>query len=284
MEIFWKVCPFYLSEDIQYCHEIKRMAEYIEIAKSWDDLNEWQLQEIAHLYLNTPVEDFSEAYIQMIIIIYQKSTSNSDLYNWDKLRRNVPLSELSKYTTFIKEKADFYSFPDIPGLIKPADAIGDITVRQFNAIDTYFYFWNKDRTTLNLKRLVASLYRIKEEYDDLDIAAVDAITRKIPVKQMEVIALAYLFTRNEISKTFKVVFPEAKKDSEEKKLQPVFTKKDDQFIPFDKIIIGMSMDELQPLGKKQDVNKVRVYEFLSVLSESILYHRAKAKAQSNERK
>ncbi|WP_139423365.1 hypothetical protein [Chryseobacterium mulctrae] len=260
------------------------MAEYIEIAKSWDGLNEWQLQEIAHLYLNTPVEDFSEAYIQMIIIIYQKSTSNSDLYNWDKLRRNVPLSELSKYTTFIKEKADFYSFPDIPGLIKPADAIGDITVRQFNAIDTYFYFWNKDRTTLNLKRLVASLYRIKEEYDDLDIAAVDAITRKIPVKQMEVIALAYLFTRNEISKTFKVVFPEAKKDSEEKKLQPVFTKKDDQFIPFDKIIIGMSMDELQPLGKKQDVNKVRVYEFLSVLSESILYHRAKAKAQSNERK
>jgi len=258
------------------------MAEYIEIAKSWNDLNDWQLQEIAHLYLNTPVENFSEAYFQMIIIIYQKSNLSSDIYKWDKLRRNVPISELGKYTTFIKDTADYFSFPEIPGLIKPADAIGDITVRQFNAIDTYFYFWNKDRTKLNLKRLVASLYRIKEDYDDLDISAVDAITRKIPVKQMEAIALAYLFTRNEISKTFPVVFPKAKKESEEKKLQPVFTKKDDQFIPFDKIIIGMSMDELQPLGKKQDVNKVRVYEFLSVLSESILYHRAKA--QANERK
>ncbi|MBQ0152377.1 MAG: hypothetical protein KBS61_05745, partial [Chryseobacterium sp.] len=187
-----------------------------------------------------------------------------------------------KHTTFVKDKADYFSFPNILGLIKPSDAIGDITVRQFSTIDTYFYFWNKERTLLNLKRLVASLYRIKEEYDDLDIAAVDSITRKIPVKQMEVIALAYLFTRNEISKTFPVVFPKPKKEDVEKKLQPVFTKKDDQFIPFDKIIIGMSMDELQPLGKKQDVNKVRVYEFLSVLSESILYHRAKAK--SNEKK
>jgi hypothetical protein len=38
------------------------------------------------------------------------------------------------------------------------------------------------------------------------------------------------------------------------------------------------MDELQPLGKKQDIDKVRIYEFLSVLSETILYHRAKNKA------
>lgn len=258
------------------------MAEHITIAKSWDELNEWQLQEIAHLYLNTPIESFSEAYFQMILIIYQKENTDKARWNLRKLCKNVPTSELAKYTTFVKDTADFYSFPDIHGLIKPADAIGDITVQHFNTIDTHFYFWNKDRTTLNLKRLVASLYRIKNEFDDLDIGAVDKITRKLPVKQMEVIALAFLFTRQQISKTFPVVFPKPKEETEEKKLQPVFTKKDNQFIPFDKIIIGMSMDELQPLGKKQDVNQVRVYEFLSVLSESILYHRAKAKA--NERK
>ncbi|OBW41115.1 hypothetical protein AB670_02566 [Chryseobacterium sp. MOF25P] len=258
------------------------MAEHIRIAKSWDELNEWQLQEIAHLYLNTPIENFPEAYFQMILIVYQKSTSQADLYNFDKLRKNVPISELGKYTNFLKDKADYYSFPEIPGLFKPADALGNITVRHFSTIDTYFYLWNKERSVLNLKRLVASLYRIKKEFDDLDIAAVDEITRKLPVKQMEVIALAFLFTRQQISKTFPVVFPKPKEETEEKKLQPIFTKKDNQFIPFDKIIIGMSMDELQPLGKKQDVNQVRVYEFLSVLSESILYHRAKAKA--NERK
>lgn len=258
------------------------MAEHITIARTWSELNEWQLQEIAHLYLNTPVANFSDAYYQMILIIYQKENTDKGRWNLRKLCQNVSISELAKYTTFVKDTADLFCFPEIPGLIKPADAIGDITVKQFNTIDTYFYFWNKDRSILNLKRLVASLYRIKEEFDDLDIAAVDAITRKLPVKQMETIALAFLFTRQQISKTFPVVFPKPKEESEEKKLQPVFTKKDNQFIPFDKIIIGMSMDELQPLGKKQDVNQVRIYEFLSVLSESILYHRAKAKA--NERK
>ena len=40
----------------------------------------------------------------------------------------------------------------------------------------------------------------------------------------------------------------------------------------------MAMDELQPLGKKQDADQVRVYEFLGVLSESILFHKAKAAA------
>ena len=69
---------------------------------------------------------------------------------------------------------------------------------------------------------------------------------------------------------------------EEEEFKPIFTKKNQPYVPFDKVIVGMSMDELQPLGKKQDVNDVRIYEFLSVLSESILYHREKAKA--NERK
>jgi len=101
------------------------------------------------------------------------------------------------------------------------------------------------------------------------------ITDQIPEKQMEAIALAYLFTRKYIEDKFKIVFP--KKETEEKeKLQPVFKKKDEEVIPFDKALVAMAMDELQPLGKKQDINNVRIYEFLSVLSESILYHKRKA--------
>ena len=121
------------------------MQGNITVAKSWNQLNDWQVAEIAHLYLNTPVEDFADAYLKMIFI----------------------------------------------------------------------------------------------------------------------------------------VFP-APKEEEEEEFKPIFTKKNQPYVPFDKVIVGMSMDELQPLGKKQDVNDVRIYEFLSVLSESILYHREKAKA--NERK
>ena len=254
------------------------MAEYITVAKSWNELNDWQIQEIAHLYLNTPVDKFHEGYKKMIFILFQKENTGKGLFNLHKIIQNVPLSELEKYARFLKEKRDFYTFPDIPGLIKPSPRLGNITVRQFSTIDTFFYHWNQDRSLINLKRLVASLYRIKKKFDDLDLPEVDAITRNIPVKKMEAVALAFLFTRYLISDQFPIIFPKQNEDEDEgKKLQPIFAKKDRIFVPFDKIIIGMSMDELQPLGKKQDINSVRIYEFLSVLTESIKYHKAKAK-------
>ena len=49
------------------------MQGNITVAKSWSQLNDWQVAEIAHLYLNTPVEDFADAYLKMIFIVFQKS-------------------------------------------------------------------------------------------------------------------------------------------------------------------------------------------------------------------
>lgn len=266
------------------CHFFKlqqniKMSNKIWIAESWNDLNEWQVEEIAHLYLNTKAEKFPDVYPSMVSVVYQKENTFQHRFELWKLINNVPMSELAKHTKFLLEKTNYYRFPKIAGLIKPADRLGNITIRQFSTIDTFFHHYNKDKTPLNLKRLVASLYRIREKYDDLDLPTVDAITRNIPVKKMEAIALAYLFIRISIAEQFKVVFPEEKEISEaEAKLQPVFKKKEANYIPFDKIIIALSMDEMQPLGKKQDINEVRIYEFLNVLSESILYHKEKAKA------
>lgn len=247
----------------------------ITIAKSWNQLNDWQIAEIANLYLNTKPEEFAEAYLQMIFIVYQKSPDKKSVKFLKKLISEVPVSELEKHTTFLKENIDLYKFPEIPGLIKPADRIANITVRQFSTIDVFFFQWYKERSLLNLKRLVATLYRIKEKYDDLDLVEVAKITDKIPEKQMYAIVLAFIFTRKYIEKKFRIVFPAPKEEKAEEKFKPIFKKKTQPYIPFDKVIISMSMDELQPLGKKQDINDVRIYEFLSVLSETILYHRTK---------
>lgn len=262
-------------------HQKLQMQGNITIAKSWNQLNDWQVSEIAHLYINTPPEKFSAAYLQMIFVVYQKSPEEKSVKFLKKLLKEVPISELEKHTTFLKETIDLHKFPEIPGLIKPADRIGNISVKQFSTIDKYFFIWYKDRSTLNLKRLVATLYRINENYDDLDLEQVAKITDTISVKQMNAIALAYLFTRKYIEEQFPVVFPPPKKEEEEE-FKPIFKKKTQPYISFDKVIVGMSMDELQPLGKKQDVNEVRIYEFLNVLTETILYHRAKAKAHEGK--
>ena len=258
-------------------HQISNMEGNITVARSWNELNNWQLSEIAHLYLNTTPENFSEAYKVMIMILFQKTPEKEDQKFLKKLKRNVPISELEKHAKFLKDTTNLTRFPEIPGLIKPADGLGDITARHFSTIDTYFFHWNNDRNDLNLKRLAASLYRIKPQFDDLDIMKVDAITRKMSIKELESIALAYMFNRIYIEELYPIVFPPPQEETEEEKFKPVFKKKP-VFTPFDKAIIAMSMDELQPLGKKQDVNNVRIYEFFSVMSESIIYHRNKANA------
>ncbi len=250
----------------------------ITVPTSWNELNEWQLHEIAHLLNHADPKDFSETYVQMVLRCYQNSNSYSDVRQFKKIVNEVPISELEKHVTFLRDSMEFYKFPEIDGLIKPSDRIENITIRQFSTIDTFFHFWNNDRSEINLKRLVATLYRKNEKFDDLDLVEVSKITDKIPMKQMEAIALAFLFTRMYIEDRFPIVFPKASEDSEQDKLKPVFHKKENKFVPFDKVIVGMAMDELQPLGKKQDADQVRVYEFLGVLSESILFHKAKAAA------
>ncbi|MDR2205751.1 MAG: hypothetical protein LBE36_06325 [Flavobacteriaceae bacterium] len=254
------------------------MSKKITVAKSWSELNQWQREEIAHLYLHVDPEKFEGAYLQMIFILFQKRDKFFAKLRLFSLLRNVPISSLEPFARFLIETTDFYSFPEIKGLIKPSDRLGNITIKQFSVIDTFFDAYSKDKTELNIRRFTASLYRIKEKFDELDLPKVAEITDKISVKKMESIALAYQFTRMLIWDKYPVIFPKPKQETEEEKLKPIFKKKEQQYIPFEKIITGIAMDELQPLGKKQDVNKTRIYEFLSVLSESILYHKEKQKA------
>lgn len=256
------------------------MQKNITVAKSWYELNQWQIEEIAHLYLNTPADIFSEAYLKMIFVVFQKSPKLNDRISLQKLLSQVPIHELEHHTQWLLHSLDYYSFPEIPGLIAPLHKAANITIRQFSTIDLMFHHWHKEKSEINLKKLVASLYRINEKYDDLDLTKVDAITRNLPIKKLETIALAYLFTRIRITELYPIVFPKPKEKEDEIPM-PVFTKKE-QYIPFDKSIIAMAMDELQPLGKKQDIDQVRIYEFFPVLTESILYHRNKTK--SNEGK
>ena len=248
----------------------------ITTAQSWQELNPWQLQEIATVYLTANPDNFHEAYLRMIFILFQKENTSAAKRELRKIVETVPISELEPHGRFLLEKTDYYAFPEIENLIKPTDRLGNITIQHFSAIDSFFHAYETDKTELNLRRFVASLYRIKENFDDLDLPKVAETTDKLAVNQMFLIVLAYKFTRLYIWEKFPVIFPKPK-ENEEQDQKPVFGKKEQKYTPFEKIIIGLAMDELQPLGKKQDINQVRIYEFLNVLSESILYHREKAK-------
>jgi hypothetical protein len=141
----------------------------ITIAKSWNELNDWPINEIAHLYLNANPENFADAYLKMIFIVFQKSNSLKSRLFLKKILRQIPVSELEKHTDFLLNKTDFYKFPEISGLIKPADRLRNITIFHFSAVDMFFHAWFQEKSLLNLKRFVASLYRINRvKSDDLE--------------------------------------------------------------------------------------------------------------------
>ena len=245
----------------------------ITVAKSWQELNTWQLQEIAHLYLNTKPEAFEKEFPKMVFILFQKHRSILAKMKLQQLLSMVPFSELAPYGEFLLQTTNFHIFPEISGLIKPADRLSNITVKQFSFADKFFDDWEKDRTDLKLRRFVASLYRIKEEFDELDLSAVAKSTDNLTPKEREAIALTYLFCRIYIWNKFPVVFPKPNPD-EEKVKSPKFQKAK-EYQSFDKIILGLVFSEEKPLGTKEEANATRIYEFLNVLSESILRYKEK---------
>lgn len=255
----------------------------ITVAQSWSGLNEWQIAQIAHLYLHSTEENFAQSYEKMIFAVFQKQRGIMSKLKLYKTLRQVPISEMGKHTQFLLKETNLYTFPEIPGLLKPADRLGNISIKQYSAIDSFFYAYDQDRTELKLNRFVASLYRLQEDYDELLLPEVSKITSALHLHTKERIALAYKFTTFLLWKLFPVVFP-PKKEEETPELQPVFKKKENRYIPFEKIMIGLAMDELQPMGKKQDIDKTRIYEFMNVLTESILFHKERQKQHEKANK
>lgn len=251
------------------------MVKDIHVAESWSQLSEWQLQEIAHLFISATEDNFPETFQKMIFILFQKESGFRAEKNLYQLLNQVTLEDLAPFAKFLIETTALYSFPDIDGLLKPSERLGNIEVKQFSFIDKLFDDWENDRTDMNLRRFVASLYRVHEVFDDLDLPAVAKITDSISQKQRERIALAYKFCRLLIWETYPVIFPK-KEETEEEKLRPIFRQKP-KYQSFDKIILALVFAEEQPLGTKKEANRTRIWEFMNVLQESILRFKEKEK-------
>lgn len=249
---------------------------HLTIATSWNELNDWQKEEIVNLYMDTDPERFTKDFFKMILILFQKEKGF-----WSNLRlrwflRNVPISTMEPYAKFLLDPADLYVFPEIKGLIKPADRLGDITIKQFSIIDTLFYTWHNRKDDLSLRQLVASLYRLNPKFDRQDLPKVADITDTLTDKQRRIIAFTYSCIRRYIQDRFPVVFPPEKEEKEDE-FKPVFKKKR-AYTPFAKVINSMAMDELKPLGSFHECNDTLVYDFMDVLTELLIHQKNLANA------
>jgi hypothetical protein len=249
------------------------MPKKITVAESWQELNEWQITEISHAYMTADPEDFDKTYFRLILILFQKKKGFWRNLKLRALLRNVPLSVLEPFAKFLLKKPEVYKFPEIKGLKKPADRIGDLTIKQFSVIDTLFHQWNKDKSKVKLQRLVASLYRFDDHFRAQDLPKIAEISSKIPLKKMLEIAFVYMSVRRYITEKYKIIYPVPEKEQDPDR--PVFKKKE-VYTPFSKVITGMALDELKPLGTLNECNNTLVYEFHDTLTETMIYHKNRA--------
>lgn len=251
----------------------------ITVAKSWQELNPWQLEQIIDIYLKIEEDNFQASFRQMILILFQETPGFRGRWNLRKLLRIAPVSSLEPFGEFLLQPPKLHRFPDVKGLIKPEARLGDLPIKQFSFMDQFFNNWIETREDKMLRALCASIYRLTPEFDELKLPAIAKKTDRLSRKKRQVIAFTYMSCYHHITEQFPVIWKK-KKNKEE---QPAKVPQKVRFTPFSDIIINVAMGEQQPLGNFHQSNQTRIYDFLQVLTK-IIQNSEKQKQEYDKRK
>jgi len=248
----------------------------IIVARSWQELNTWQLQEIVDLYLNYFEKYPEKAFEKMIIILFQKNKGFWKRLKLWKILRQVPISTLAEFGEFLLKPPKLHVFPEIENLRKPADRLGNLSIKQFSFMDQFFHSWMETKSDKFLRALCASIYRIGENFDEQELPAIAKQTDKLSKKERQVIGFTYMSSYHHLADQFPVVFPKPKEKTTEQIEESRKPKAKHQ--PFSEIILSLVMhEETKPLGNLHESNATRIYEFMHVFTKIIIKNQKAAK-------
>src|SRR5690606_13836017 len=111
----------------------------ITTPQSWRELTEWQLAEIADLYLNAAPADFSTASQTIILILLQSEPSSAERTKLYRILGKVSVEALAEHADFLMNTTNLHFFPEVDGLTKPADRLASIIVKHFAVDDKFLH-------------------------------------------------------------------------------------------------------------------------------------------------
>lgn len=237
------------------------------VPTTWKELTEYQLLELSPILIE-PQPDPQEAAIQIIQILFTPLSTPKNHKNTQHLLLNVGYSSLMPYAQFLSSTPQVFHFPQIEGLQKPSKRLGSLSIRQFSITDQLFYNWFSTKKQIYLRQMVASLYTLGD-FSQSKLPQVADITDRCPHKLWLRVALAYISCRHHIINSFPIIFPQKKEPNPENPM-PQFSKNQKSYTPFNDVIIAMSFDNPQPLGNYQIAKNTNLYEFLNILTKSII--------------
>lgn len=239
----------------------------ITVAKSWQELNEWQLEEIVDLYLNSTEDNWEKTFEKMIIVLFQKKKGFWARLKLWKIIKQVPVSVLAEFGEFLLQPPKVHKFPEVENLKKPADRLGDLSIKQFSYMDQFFHSWMETKSDKFLRALCASIYRIDKNFDEQELPTIAIYTDKLSKKKRQVIGFIYMSCYHHIAEQFPVIYPKPINNDEDIE-KP---KNKGKFKPFSEMILNIVMnEETQPLGNLHESNDTRIYEFMNVFTKIII--------------
>ncbi len=238
---------------------------------AWNELNDWQLEQLAFLWFNPKkANTFAATYLNMLEVLFRKKAGGCSWLRWQCLLRRVPVSRLRAYGNFLLEMPKCYRFPEVrikgKKLVKPSDRLGDMPMEQFSAADALFFRWRTTQDEIYLRQLVASLYTLEGQFSPFKLPAVAQYTDCLRPSQRYFVGMVFMSIQQYIRGRYPNIFPAPVK---EKPLRPVF-KPREKYRSFAVLIRTMAMEERQPLGNLENCKRTRVYDFMNMLEEMIL--------------
>ncbi len=241
----------------------------LDIPKEWNDLNPRQLKALALLFSSGKkglLFDYKVLFILMNIRPWQ-FWKYRKLY---KVIRNVKFSDLKEHYKWVYNEVGLTTFPIINyhlSIVKyqrPMDRLTNITIDEFAHCDDLFLGWHKTKDKEYLQYLCAVLYRETDkqgkrvEFDKHDLGRRAKDFKKVSLKKLLVVAMAYQGCKTYITNQFPVVFPASSKIKKSKGGNLP------QSSGFGKLILQMSG---QKFGTYEETKRTNVYTFLSELTE-----------------
>ena len=245
----------------------------IIVPDSWEELTDYQQEEIIHIINNTEDKDFTEQYLKIVQILLMPK---NNIWYYFKMRwalRKVSIVNFQEAVQFLYEKPRLYHFPEIKKLIKPADRMGDLSIEQFSLCDTLYYRYRTEKKEIYLRQLVAALYRKNIGFDKNILPQIAEITDKLSLKQAERIGFIFGAIRDYIANSYPSIFVSGD-DKRKDENRPVFEAKS-KYTPFSKIIVMVAADELRLLGNLKQCQETPIYDFMNALIESKRIHEMK---------
>lgn len=241
----------------------------LSVPASWDELSETQLQRIAILF-NTakPSAEFDLKVFYILLNIkwwqfVQKARIRMAL-------RVFPMSDIRNSFTFIYEKNDRTIFPPFLKIGKlktgtgklffaPQNRIANLTADEFSVADDLHIKWRETKNIEYLQYLAAVLYtrtKTRPDFDKNQLHDNALLFKKIPVKQLLAMEIAYFGCKNNLVKRFPKVFPKPVPGAAPPKKK----------YGFGKVILSMAKGDL---SKVEKIKKVNIYTFLEQFEEDL---------------